>query len=251
MRNPPVDTLLNRRMRRRPHHPSLERTGWLRAAVLGANDGIVSTASLVLGVAAASVSTHAVLVAGLAGLAAGALSMAVGEYVSVSSQRDGEQAELKKEKRELRVAPRAERKELADIYVDRGLDRELARQVAGALMAKDPLGAHARDELRIDPDNLPDPRLAAVVSLISFSLGAGIPLLCMALAPAGARVWVTLAASLVTLADPRGVERSVERRSARARVVARGGRRRARDGDHGGDRFARRWGASGLSCTAR
>jgi VIT1/CCC1 family predicted Fe2+/Mn2+ transporter len=187
-------------MARRPHHPSLERTGWLRAAVLGANDGIVSTASLVLGVAAASASTGQVLVAGLAGLAAGALSMAVGEYVSVSSQRDGEQAELRKEKRELRVAPRAERKELADIYVERGLDRELARQVAGALMAKDPLAAHARDELHIDPDNLANPVQAAVVSLVSFALGAGIPLLGMALAPPGARSWATLAASLLTLA---------------------------------------------------
>jgi vacuolar iron transporter family protein len=187
-------------MERRSHHPSLERTGWLRAAVLGANDGIVSTASLVLGVAAASPSTNAVLVAGLAGLAAGALSMAVGEYVSVSSQRDGEQAELRKEKRELRVAPRAERRELADIYVERGLDRELARQVAGALMAKDPLGAHARDELHIDPDNLANPAQAALVSLVSFALGAGIPLLLMALAPLELRSWATLAASLATLA---------------------------------------------------
>jgi len=168
--------------------------------VLGANDGIVSTASLVLGVAAASATTQAVLVAGLAGLAAGALSMAVGEYVSVSSQRDGEQAELRREKRELRVAPRAERKELADIYVERGLDRELARQVAGALMAKDPLGAHARDELHIDPDNLADPIQAAIVSLISFSLGAGIPLFVIVLSPIDARWWATLAASLGTLA---------------------------------------------------
>jgi VIT1/CCC1 family predicted Fe2+/Mn2+ transporter len=186
-------------VKRRSHHPSLERTGWIRAAVLGANDGIVSTASLVLGVASASASKHEVLVAGLAGLAAGALSMAVGEYVSVSSQRDGEQAELRKEKRELRVAPRAERKELADIYVERGLDRELARQVAVALMAKDPLAAHARDELRIDPENLANPIQAAIVSLVSFALGAGIPLVVIVLAPAEARLWATLAASLVTL----------------------------------------------------
>jgi VIT1/CCC1 family predicted Fe2+/Mn2+ transporter len=187
-------------MERRSHHPSLERTGWIRAAVLGANDGIVSTASLVLGVAAASASTQAVLVAGLAGLAAGALSMAVGEYVSVSSQRDGEQAELRKERRELRVAPRAERRELADIYVERGLDRELARQVAVALMAKDPLAAHARDELRIDPENLANPVQAAIVSLVSFALGAGIPLLVIVLSPSEARLWATLVASLATLA---------------------------------------------------
>ena len=167
--------------------------------MLGANDGIVSTASLVLGVAAASASTQQVLVAGLAGLAAGALSMAVGEYVSVSSQRDGEQAELRKEKRELRVAPRAERKELADIYVERGLDRDLARQVAGALMAKDPLAAHARDELHIDPENLANPIQAAVVSLVSFALGAGIPLVVIVLSPSEARLWATLAASLATL----------------------------------------------------
>jgi VIT1/CCC1 family predicted Fe2+/Mn2+ transporter len=168
--------------------------------VLGANDGIVSTASLVLGVAAASPSAQAVLVAGLAGLAAGALSMAVGEYVSVSSQRDGEHAELQREKRELRVAPRAERKELADIYVERGLDRELARQVAGALMAKDPLAAHARDELHIDPDNLANPMQAALVSMLSFALGAGIPLVAIVLSPPDTRVWATLAASLAMLA---------------------------------------------------
>ena len=186
-------------MDRRNHHPSLERTGWIRAAVLGANDGIVSTASLVLGVAAASPSTQAVLVAWLAGLAAGALSMAVGEYVSVSSQRDGEQAELQREKRELRVAPRAERKELADIYVERGLDRDLARQVAGALMAKDPLAAHARDEMGIDPENLANPIQAAVVSLISFAVGAGIPLVVIVLSPTDARAWATLGASLAML----------------------------------------------------
>jgi VIT1/CCC1 family predicted Fe2+/Mn2+ transporter len=126
--------------------------------------------------------------------------MAVGDYVSVSSQRDGVQAELRKERRELRVAPRAEKRELADIYVERGLDRELARQVAGALMAKDPLAAHARDELNIDPDNLANPAQAAFVSMLSFSLGAGIPLLLITLSPVEARAWATLATSLATLA---------------------------------------------------
>jgi vacuolar iron transporter family protein len=180
------------------HHKS-RRSNWLRAGVLGANDGIVSTASLVLGVAAAQATTTAILTAGLAGLAAGSLSMAVGEYVSVSSQKDVERADLRMERKELLAAPGKEREELARIYMARGLDKELARQVASALMARDALGAHARDELHIDPENLAQPVQAAIVSAISFAVGAAIPLLVMAFSPADFRLWATVAGSLGSL----------------------------------------------------
>jgi VIT1/CCC1 family predicted Fe2+/Mn2+ transporter len=149
-----------------------ERIGWLRAAVLGANDGLISTSSLVVGVAAASPDRGAVLIAAVAGLAAGALSMAAGEYVSVSSQRDTEQADLARERNELATSPQAEREELAGIYVSRGLTAELAAEVADQLMAHDALGAHARDELGIHEATVARPIQAALASAASFAAGA-------------------------------------------------------------------------------
>src|SRR5689334_1453731 len=149
-----------------------ERIGWLRAAVLGANDGIVSIASLVVGVAAADVARQNVLVAGVAGLVAGALSMAAGEYVSVGSQSDTERADLERERHELATQPAAEEEELTGIYVDRGLDRELARQVARQFHAKDALAAHARDELGLTVELTARPLQAAVTSAASFAVGA-------------------------------------------------------------------------------
>lgn len=163
------------------HHT--DRIGWLRAAVLGANDGIVSTASLVLGVAAAQASRTDVLLAGSAGLVAGAMSMAAGEYVSVHSQADTEQAELERERRELAEDPVAEQKELANIYVQRGLNPALAREVARQLMAHDAEGAHARDELGMSELLIARPFNAAVTSALSFSVGAGLPLALAAVAP--------------------------------------------------------------------
>ena len=154
-----------------------DRIGWLRAAVLGANDGLISTSSLVVGVAAADPSRSAVLLAAVAGLVAGALSMAAGEYVSVSSQADTEHADLAQERRELAAAPEAERRELADIYVKRGLDRETAIRVADQLMAHDALGAHARDELGIHEITRARPIQAAVASAASFAVGAAPPAL--------------------------------------------------------------------------
>lgn len=175
--------------------------GWLRAAVLGANDGIVSIASLVLGVAAADPSPGAVVTAGVAGLVGGALSMAAGEYVSVSSQLDVEKADLAREKKELAEAPEAERKELIGIYVKKGLSIDLATQVADALVLNnDPLKVHAHEELRLDPDELARPVQAAVVSALSFAVGAALPLAVMALAPASSRAYATPAAALVALA---------------------------------------------------
>jgi VIT1/CCC1 family predicted Fe2+/Mn2+ transporter len=153
------------------------RIGWLRAAVLGANDGIVSTASLIIGVAAAGATSHSILIAGLAGLVAGAMSMAAGEYVSVYSQADTENAELEREKRELEVDDEGERMELAGIYVSRGLEPRLARQVADQLMAHDALAAHARDELGITEITTARPLQAAGFSAASFSIGAALPLL--------------------------------------------------------------------------
>jgi VIT1/CCC1 family predicted Fe2+/Mn2+ transporter len=162
-----------------------ERIGWLRAAVLGANDGLISTSSLVVGVAAAEPSRAAILLAAVAGLAAGALSMAAGEYVSVSSQADTEQADLAREKRELATAPESERAELAAIYVGRGLTPELAGQVADQLMAHDALGTHARDELGIHELTRARPVQAAVASAASFAVGAAPPAVLAALLPAG------------------------------------------------------------------
>ncbi len=176
------------------------RVGWLRAAVLGANDGILSTASLVLGVAAAHATHSNVLVAGVAGLVAGAMSMAAGEYVSVHSQADTEQADLKLERRELKTDDEGEHKELAAIYVARGLDATLAKQVAKQLMAHDALGAHARDELGISPALRARPIQAALASAGSFAVGAVMPLLVTAIVPAADLIPLVSGTSLLFLA---------------------------------------------------
>jgi len=176
------------------------RIGWLRAAVLGANDGIVSTASLVVGVAAAESGRSAVLVAGVAGLVAGAMSMAAGEYVSVSSQADTERADLARERKELATDVESERNELASIYEARGLDPDLARQVALQLMAKDALGAHARDELGISEIVSARPVQAALASAATFAGGAAVPLLTALIVPEKLLVWVVSAVSLALLA---------------------------------------------------
>lgn len=175
------------------------RAAWLRAGVLGANDGLISTASLMVGVAAADSSRSAILVAGVAGLTAGALSMAAGEYVSVSSQRDTEQADLERERRELEADPDAERDELARIYRDRGLSPALAEQVADELSQLDRLAVHARDELGFDPEALANPGQAATVSALSFVIGAVVPILIGALASSGLRVPLTMIVTLVGL----------------------------------------------------
>jgi VIT1/CCC1 family predicted Fe2+/Mn2+ transporter len=185
-------------MRHRELHRS-ERIGWLRAAVLGANDGIVSTASLVVGVAAATAVRHDVLLAGVAGLVAGALSMAAGEYVSVSSQADTEQADLARERIELATQPRAEEDELAEIYVRRGLDADLARTVARQLMAKDALVAHARDELGLTAELTARPLQAALTSAATFAVGAGVPVLVIVLAPTNTLALTVSGVSLVCL----------------------------------------------------
>ena len=184
---------------RRDVHLS-HRSNWLRAAVLGANDGIVSTASLVLGVAASGASSAAILTAGFAGMAAGALSMAAGEYVSVSSQRDAEQADIGLEERELRNDPEGELRELAGVYERRGLSSDLAREVAVALTRRGALAAHLRDELGFDEQRMARPFQAAWASAVSFSVGAALPLIAVAAAPASARVGVTVAVTLVALA---------------------------------------------------
>lgn len=176
------------------------RLGWLRAAVLGANDGIVSTASLVIGVAAANAAREDVLIAGVAALVAGAMSMAAGEYVSVSSQSDSEKADLLREKRELDAAPEYEHRELTEIYVERGLDESLASQVAEQLMDHDALAAHARDELGLSLDGGARPVEAAVASAATFAVGAALPLLALVLAPPTAIIRVVAASSLLFLA---------------------------------------------------
>jgi VIT1/CCC1 family predicted Fe2+/Mn2+ transporter len=183
----------------RERHRS-QRIGWLRAAVLGADDGIVSTASLVVGVAVAGSQRHEILLAGLAGLVAGAFSMAAGEYVSVSSQADTERADLATEKKELATQRSAEEKELAAIYVERGLDPELARTVAVQLMAHDALAAHARDELGITEQMTARPLQAAGASAATFAAGAFLPLLVVILAPLNIIAYAVSAASLVCLA---------------------------------------------------
>lgn len=180
------------------HHT--HRIGWLRAAVLGANDGIISTASLVVGVAAAHASAHNILVAGVAGLVAGAMSMATGEYVSVSSQADSEQADLAREQEELRTDPLAEQQEMADIYVGRGLDPALATQVARQLMAHDALGTHAREELGITESIAANPTQAALASAASFTVGAALPLATILLAPTTGLVWIIAGTALLFLA---------------------------------------------------
>lgn len=187
------------RLRLHPERHLVARIGWLRAAVLGANDGIVSTASLIVGVASAAAVQGDVLIAGVAGLVAGAMSMAAGEYVSVSSQSDTEQADLARERQELAGDIAAEREELARIYVERGLDPELAAKVAEQLMAKDALAAHARDELGISEITAARPVQAALTSAATFSAGAAMPLVAAAISPAPLIVPVVSVASLVFL----------------------------------------------------
>ena len=188
-------------MTRRTHPEThiVHRIGWLRAAVLGANDGLVSTASLVVGVAAAGSGRTEILIAGLAGLVAGAMSMAAGEYVSVSSQTDAEEADLARERSELADTPQEELQELTNIYIERGLDADLAAQVAVQLTARDALGTHARDELGISETVTAHPIQAAVVSAITFAAGAVVPLLIAVLATGQITLWVALT-TLVALA---------------------------------------------------
>lgn len=184
-----------------PRAPSLNnRLNWLRAGVLGANDGIVSTAGLVVGVAAATTERSAIFTAGFAGLVAGAVSMALGEYVSVSAQRDTERALLQKEKKELLETPEAELQELTEIYENKGLSQETARRVAEELTEHDAFAAHVEVELGIDPDDLTNPWHAAISSAISFTIGAAIPLVAILLPPTGIRVPIAFFAVLIALA---------------------------------------------------
>lgn len=188
------------RLRLHTERHLVSRVGWLRAAVLGANDGIVSTASLIVGVAAAAAAASDVLVTGVAGLVAGAMSMAAGEYVSVSSQSDTEQADLARERKELDDSPELEREELANIYRKRGLDQDLALRVADQLMAADALGAHAHDELGISDATTARPVQAALTSAATFAVGAAMPLLMVAVSPSALLVPIVSAASLGFLA---------------------------------------------------
>ena len=176
------------------------RIGWLRAAVLGANDGIVSTASLVLGVVAAGASAKSIFIAGVAGLVAGAMAMAAGEYVSVSSQADTERADLDRERKELAADPKQEHREMTAIYVGRGLDAGLAANVATQLMVHDALGAHGRDELGISETSTARPIQAALASAVTFSVGAVLPLLIVLLVPISALMWAVSGCSLLFLA---------------------------------------------------
>jgi VIT1/CCC1 family predicted Fe2+/Mn2+ transporter len=175
------------------------RVGWLRAAVLGANDGIVSTASLLMGVTAAGATLHSILIAGISGLVAGAMSMAAGEYVSVSSQADTERADLERERKEIAANPEREHAELAAIYVERGFDAELASKAATQSMAHDPVGAHAREELGISTTLAARPVEAALASAATFSVGASLPLLVVVFAPASSLLWAIPASSLLFL----------------------------------------------------
>ncbi|MBB5914999.1 VIT1/CCC1 family predicted Fe2+/Mn2+ transporter [Nocardia transvalensis] len=207
-----------------PHDPSLgSRLNWLRAGVLGANDGIVSTAGLVVGVASAATSRTPILTAGVAGLVAGALSMAVGEYVSVSTQRDSEKALLSREKRELAEDPDAELAELAGIYECKGLSPETARQVAEELTAHDAFAAHAEVELGLNPNDLTNPWQAAFSSAVAFTCGALLPLLAILLPPATWRVPVTFVAVLIALTITGSISarlgRSNPRRAARRVLI--------------------------------
>lgn len=188
------------RLRLHPENHFVDRIGWLRAAVLGANDGIISTASLVVGVAAANAAQSEILIVGVAGLVAGAMSMAAGEYVSVSSQSDTEQADLARERKELSENPAFELDELTDIYVKRGVDQAVARQVAEQLMAKDALIAHGRDELAISEITTARPIQAALTSAATFSVGAAMPLVMVVISPTTALVPIVSAASLGFLA---------------------------------------------------
>ncbi len=190
-------------MARSPVHRenhALDRIGWLRAGVLGANDGIVSTASLIVGVASAGMAGHQILLTGLAGLVAGAMSMAAGEYVSVSSQADSERHNLEHEQSELAGDDVAEHAELAAIYQARGLDPALARQVAAQLMASDALGAHARDELGLSTQLVARPIQAAITSALAFAIGAALPLLAVLLAPPGRLSLAVVFTSVLSLA---------------------------------------------------
>lgn len=187
-----------RTMHREAH--LIDRIGWLRAAVLGANDGLISTASLIVGVAAASPSRSEVLVAGVAGLIAGAMSMAAGEYVSVSSQSDTEAADLARERRELQEQPAAELDELTKIYIERGVEANLARQVAQQMMAKDAFATHARDELGLSAQGVARPVQAALTSAATFAVGAAFPLLVATLAPAHGLGWTVSSTCLIGLA---------------------------------------------------
>jgi VIT1/CCC1 family predicted Fe2+/Mn2+ transporter len=207
---------------RRPHFERhyAERIGWLRAAVMGANDGIVSTASLVVGVAAANAARPAVLVAGVAGLVAGAMSMAAGEYVSVSSQADTEKADLERERKELATDAEFERKELAEIYVTRGLEPSLAQAVADQLMAHDALGAHARDELGLTEIHTARPIQAALASAVTFAAGATLPLLAVLVTRSSTMIPLVAGSSLVFLAIMGGVAA----RTGGARVAVGAGR---------------------------
>ena len=198
----------------RHEHHVVHRVGWLRAAVLGANDGIVSTASLIVGVAAATSDHSSILIAGTAGLVAGAMSMAAGEYVSVSSQSDAQRSDLEKEQRALEAFPEAEQEELAHIYMTRGVEPTLARQVAAQMMAHDPLEAHARDELGISEMVNARPIQAALTSAATFSVGAALPLLTVAMAPADHAMAVVCAASLASL----GLLGAVSARASHANV---------------------------------
>jgi vacuolar iron transporter family protein len=188
------------RLRIHPERHLVTRIGWLRAAVLGANDGIVSTASLIVGVAAASPARSDVLIAGVAGLVAGAMSMAAGEYVSVSSQSDTEQADLARERAELKSQPKAELQELSQIYVKRGVHPDVALKVAEQLTAKDALGAHARDELGISEITTAQPVQAALTSAATFAIGAAMPLLMVIVSPLNLMIPMVSAASLAFLA---------------------------------------------------
>jgi VIT1/CCC1 family predicted Fe2+/Mn2+ transporter len=206
-----------------PHEPHDRNFGsrlnWLRAGVLGANDGSVSTAGRVIGVAAATTDRGAILTAGLAGLAAGAMSMAVGEYVSVSTQRDSEQALIAKEIRELEEMPEEELAELAQLYVAKGLSPDLAHRVAVELTEHDALGAHAEAELGIDPDNLTNPWHAAWASMLAFTVGALLPLLAIVLPGASARVPVTVVSVVLALAVTGWISARLGDASARKATV--------------------------------
>jgi VIT1/CCC1 family predicted Fe2+/Mn2+ transporter len=217
-------------------HAELHRTdaiGWLRAAVLGANDGLISTSSLVVGVAAAATTSEPVVLAALAGLVAGALSMAAGEYVSVSSQADTEQADLERERGELADEPEREHAELAGIYVSRGLTPELARQVADQLTAHDALGAHARDELGLSETMRARPIQAALASAAAFALGAALPFLLVLLVPLATLTPMVIGSSLVLLA----VLGAIAARLGRASLVI-------------GAARVMFWGAVAMGCTA-
>ena len=216
---------------RRVHKEShlVERIGWLRAAVLGANDGIISTASLILGVASAGAPKSEVLLSGLAGLVAGAMSMAAGEYVSVSSQSDTEHADLEREKRELLDDPAFEKEELARIYAARGVELSLARKVAQQLMAKDALGAHARDELGISDISTARPVQAALASAATFSLGAAAPLVLTLLSPPASLIpAVGSVRAAISRASLKSVTRGRLLRRSEAKVY--GGQERAHQG---------------------